>query len=526
MKNFFELYLDLKIIFVYYKAFAVHNLVKERGNMRPWSVLLQTVVFSAISVFAADGVRYKDRLFEVSDVKTVTVAQSVPFLTDNALANYNGLSVLMVLGEVHPMMYLYREELVDYSSLYMDIYEPKDDKETKRPVVLILHGGAFVAGTKESFDQKAVAYVDSLAARGFVTASLEYRLGVIMDQRTNLETGKTDMVVDSVDFARTVFKASQDVRAAVRYLRKNAEALKIDPEKIYLLGNSAGGMLALENIYVQTMDDFPSYITDDDSHYQRLVDGGKVPLGTLDSYGEQGFDGTANGVVSLWGAVHNLGILKNSSVPVFLTHGDEDDVVPYKKGHAISDVNAILQRNVSKEYKPIIDALNMNFDVGSPTLYGSYLIDSVLSENGTYHEFYNPTGYGLKHEYYDQVVEMNGESIAFEDSVQQKAFSFLYRMAIDSLQGKGLLGGGGPSVVLRPFTKNAYASSIVMGEHNLNFTVVRGENVSYAVFGLNGQRKLVGRASVGQTVDLSGLESGAYYLRVQGEKSRRIMITK
>ena len=497
--------------------------------MKPWSVLLPAVLFTAVSVFATNGIRYKDRLFHVSDVKTVTVAQNVPFLSDNGMSNYNGLSSLMLIGNVQPMMYFYLDEIVEYSSLYMDIYEPQNDTETMRPVVLVLHGGAFVAGSKDSFDQKAVTYVDSLAARGFVTASLEYRTGVLMEQNIDLKSGVTNLAIDSIDFARTVYKATQDVHAAVRYLRANAKALKINPQKIYLLGNSAGGMLGLENIYAKTIDDFPAFIRDNDLHFQHLNDGSPVPLGTLESYGEQNIDGVANGVVSLWGAIHDLEIVNNNTVPVFLTHGNKDDVLPYKVGHAMSDANGILQRNVSEKYKPMINALNINVDIDSPTLYGSYLIDSVLTKNRVYHEFYNPVKYGLKHEFYDDTVEVNGKSITFADSVQQKAFAFLYMLAIDSIPNTGIKPES-PEVksysALKPIAYTASASKIVMGKRNLSFKVIQGENIAYAVFDLKGQRMLAGKASAGQTVELKDLESGAYYLRIQGEKTRHIIIAK
>ena len=142
--------------------------------------LYLAALLCGVCAFAADGVRYKDRLFETSLPTTVTVAENVPFLDKSY---YSELTSLMDMFGVRPMFYMYSEEGVSYKSLEMDIYEPEDDDAENRAMVLVCHGGAFVAGTKTSFDQKAVAYVDSLAARGFVTASLEYRLGVLMSSK-------------------------------------------------------------------------------------------------------------------------------------------------------------------------------------------------------------------------------------------------------------------------------------------------------------------------------------------------------
>jgi acetyl esterase/lipase len=70
------------------------------------------------------------------------------------------------------MIYLYKSEQMVKQPVFMDIYQPVNDNAKKRPVVLVCHGGAFVASSKDDFNQKSVAYTDSLAARGFVTASL------------------------------------------------------------------------------------------------------------------------------------------------------------------------------------------------------------------------------------------------------------------------------------------------------------------------------------------------------------------
>ena len=113
------------------------------------------------------------------------------------------------------MMYFYNQEIFKKSPLLMDVYEPRvsesePDPEKKRAVVIVSHGGAFITGSKNDFDQKSVAYTDSLAARGFVTASLEYRQGGLMETVNNSEAGLSAEVyehtatIDSVDFSRTV----------------------------------------------------------------------------------------------------------------------------------------------------------------------------------------------------------------------------------------------------------------------------------------------------------------------------------
>ena len=91
-------------------------------------------------------------------------AENVPFLDAKDGDNYNSLSSLMESFGIEPMLYFYKEEITKEQPLVMDVYEPKADNAEKRAAVIVCHGGAFVASSKDDFTQKTVAYTDSLAA--------------------------------------------------------------------------------------------------------------------------------------------------------------------------------------------------------------------------------------------------------------------------------------------------------------------------------------------------------------------------
>tara|TARA_B100001093_G_scaffold520524_1_gene617664 strand:+ start:11154 stop:12062 length:909 start_codon:yes stop_codon:yes gene_type:complete len=98
----------------------------------------------------------------------------------------------------------------------MDIYLPKG--EGPFPVVFVIHGGAFKAGDKSTM----LPYANDLVNRGFVACSINYRLST-----------------------EAVFPAAvHDTKAAVRYIRNNANVYKINPSKIGAWGVSAGAYLA------------------------------------------------------------------------------------------------------------------------------------------------------------------------------------------------------------------------------------------------------------------------------------------
>lgn len=101
----------------------------------------------------------------------------------------------------------------------MDIVRSKTTEPGSHPAVLLVHGGGFRAGTKESYIPLAV----KLAEHGYVAATVTYRLS-----------------------PRNQFPAAvEDVKAAVRFLRANAAKYAIDGEHIGALGGSAGGHLVL-----------------------------------------------------------------------------------------------------------------------------------------------------------------------------------------------------------------------------------------------------------------------------------------
>ncbi|HEX3997383.1 MAG TPA: alpha/beta hydrolase [Pirellulales bacterium] len=114
------------------------------------------------------------------------------------------------------------EEGIEYSNpdnqhLQLNLATPKQ-AEAKLPAVICIHGGGFRAGDRKDYN----GLCKKLAARGYVAATVTYRLS------------------PKFQFPGAVF----DCKAAVRWMKANAEKYHIDPERIGVLGGSAGGHLA------------------------------------------------------------------------------------------------------------------------------------------------------------------------------------------------------------------------------------------------------------------------------------------
>ena len=62
------------------------------------------------------------------------------------------------------------------TDLELDFYEPNGDTSTARPLVIWAHGGSFIGGSKTDGD--VVTLSNRLAKKGFVCASINYRLGI------------------------------------------------------------------------------------------------------------------------------------------------------------------------------------------------------------------------------------------------------------------------------------------------------------------------------------------------------------
>lgn len=449
------------------------------GQKAFWTVLA-TVTLLAITTNAAET-RYKDRLFEVSKEVDVTYAEKVPKLS----SLHDIAKLTFSFGD--SIFFYTSESEVTLSSMKMDIYTPKGDTEKKRAAVIVAHGGAMIKGSKNDFSQLSITYCDSLAARGFVTASMGYRTGVSLRGEGN------SLSIDSADFGRSVYRGVQDINAAVRYMRKNADKYGIDTNRIYLIGNSSGAILSIENIYTNNESEFPSYINYGDA----------PDLGPLNLYGEQGVGFHANGGVFLWGATHDPSIIGSSEVPVLLIHGTEDKTVPFKVGHPLDGAARMLKRMAPEEYAPLVEAID--FVVETPTLYGSYVIDSILKAKNIEHEtFFANTS---THEVYDE--------LEYEKTVQTKVFDFLFKLASSN-----------STTSIGKHTIASRASGIQMQKGNLSFIVTRGNNLKYTVMDLRGRPAMSGRVSANESVNLSSLSNGVYVLHVQGERAIRIGISK
>ncbi|MDB6115674.1 MAG: lipase/esterase [Lacunisphaera sp.] len=110
--------------------------------------------------------------------------------------------------------------------LMLDLYRVKGRKYDKAPLVIWIHGGGYVKGSKAgAVKGNAEVLVPLLMKHGYLVASLEYRLCSLNGAKI------TDCYADCMD--------------AIRYLVQHRADYGIDPARMITIGSSAGGGLAL-----------------------------------------------------------------------------------------------------------------------------------------------------------------------------------------------------------------------------------------------------------------------------------------
>ena len=191
--------------------------------------------------------------------------------------------------------YQYAER--DTLQLYLDFYTPETVTDSTICVVYVF-GGGFIRGNRDGEWEKA--YFKQLVDKGFMVASIDYRLGLIGAK--NLSVFNTEPLEKAINMA------VEDAILALAYLLEHAEELKVNKDYIVMVGSSAGAITSLQTDYAMCNGFLNSRILPEDF---RLA-----------------------GVVSYAGAIFSkegkVMYRKHKPAPTMMYHGTEDNLVSYK----------------------------------------------------------------------------------------------------------------------------------------------------------------------------------------------------
>jgi dienelactone hydrolase len=180
-------------------------------------------------------------------------------------------------------------------TLRLDLYRPAGDPLISRPALVWVHGGGFSSGDKGN--AVPVDAANTFARLGYVVVSINYRL---LGSGCVQNPGSSACLVAAIE-------AKHDAQAAVRWLRANATTYGVDPARIGMGGESAGGITsALVGMYSED-------------------------VGTS---GNPGFSSRIGGFVSVSGGLPNGVFASSDDAWGLLFHGTADGVVPYTWSNA------------------------------------------------------------------------------------------------------------------------------------------------------------------------------------------------
>lgn len=239
----------------------------------------------------------------------------------------------------------------------LDLYLPPAQNGPS-PIVINIHGGGWNKGNKES-----QTGFSGFFKRGYAVANIAYRL-----------TG-----------VATAPAAVEDTRCALIYLINNAKKLNIDPNKIVIMGGSAGGHLALMGGLLENNPIF-------DTNYKGAKNIKVAAI--IDKYGitdvwDWGYGTlkTSKSATSWLGdkakdkdfakSVSPLYQVKKTSPPVFIVHGDADPIVPYEQSVALKA--KLDEMGVKNEFITVKGGQHGKFEAEDNRMVNAKIMDFLKS---------------------------------------------------------------------------------------------------------------------------------------------------
>lgn len=226
-------------------------------------------------------------------------------------------------------------------TLKLDIYH-LDALTGPAPLLVFIHGGSWKKGNKDDYRRYLVDY----ASKGYVTATVAYRFG-----------------------QEAAFPAAfDDVVCAVKWLKEHAADYHINPDKIAVIGGSAGGHLAMLVGYRAADTDYtPECASDADAQVQAVVNlYGPSDLTTDFAIGHPSvinFLGTeySEASKSVYLNSSPLFFVSPDDPPTLTFHGTIDDIVPIAQSDKL---DSVLQQHGVASYYHRLEGWPHTMDLG------------------------------------------------------------------------------------------------------------------------------------------------------------------
>ncbi len=183
-------------------------------------------------------------------------------------------------------------------ALHGDLYHPKSQSDAPLPAIIMIHGGSFKNGDKNN--KKLTRLAHTLAQNGYACFLTNYRL---IGQEPPAPSPWNLTL-----FQAAVHAAYVDAKTAIRFLRAHAKTYNIDPNRIAILGESAGAFAALA-AGISDPEDF-------------LSDSPELPIPPNNN---PQTNARPDAIIDLWGSAQPiLQKFDPSDPPILIIHGTDD----------------------------------------------------------------------------------------------------------------------------------------------------------------------------------------------------------
>lgn len=215
----------------------------------------------------------------------------------------------------------------------LDLWLPLDVDEAV-PTVIYIHGGGWVSGKREQYALMFLPFIEM----GFAVANVQYRMSHVSPAPS----------------------AVQDCRAALRWIKYNADRYGLDEEKLVVFGHSAGAHLALMTGMLESSagldweipggsdldrgEAMQRYYADDATGKNELEVAAIIGWSGITDVNDLLSGPNRRGYAQVWlgtvpyaeelaRRVSPLTYVRSGLPPILLIHGDADPIVPYS--HAV-----------------------------------------------------------------------------------------------------------------------------------------------------------------------------------------------
>lgn len=250
---------------------------------------------------------------------------------------------------------------VDYCGsevqLLMDVYRPVGDGNARRPAIVLAHGGAFLSGDKGSYDMAEAAA--AFAARGYLAASINYRLGFhksvfhTPDAQGCAFVGALAGAQEAqclyaypAEVERALYRAVQDARGAIRFVKTQVDS--VDAGNVFIGGGSAGGFVAMAAAYMEDAEAPAAALAQGAVSAIPFIYGACHPPGCSTARPALGLpqgdlhlgqaDASVKGVLNIYGALLDPSWIDAGEPMLYAYHKDNDLVVPCGNGRPFRDL--------------------------------------------------------------------------------------------------------------------------------------------------------------------------------------------